>query len=188
MGTTVGSHYSAAGNQTRALEVGHAGLSRAEKSHSLVTAFLAVSPFRPSPLSVIPPEDLPAIPSQRLHSLLLGYFRLIVADPYIASRSNWSAAPLHILRAQHTDRGVRSLAIQILSKQRGWSEVNRQKMEQEWVGAVDEVGAEVTYGKEVVKLLIGGFDVRQIVVSGWMVPVFEARRPRDCEWQSVLSM
>jgi len=76
---------------------------------------------------------------------------------------------------------VRLLAIQILSKQRGWSEVKRMQMEKEWVGEVKDVRAEVSFGWEVVKLPAGGHEVRRIMVSGWMIPVFEARRATNRE-------
>jgi len=76
---------------------------------------------------------------------------------------------------------VRLLAIQILAVQREWSEVERLEMEKEWVGEVDEVTVEVSYGDEVVKLSTNGYEVRKVMVSGWIIPVLEARRATDRE-------
>ncbi len=146
-----------------------------------MTAFIAISPFRSSPLSAIAEEDLASTPSHRLHLYLLAYLRLITADPLIAKRNDWPSAPLHLLRTQHPDRGVRLLAIQILAVQREWSEVERLEMEKEWVGEVDEVTVEVSYGDEVVKLSTNGYEVRKVMVSGWIIPVLEARRATDRE-------
>ncbi len=76
---------------------------------------------------------------------------------------------------------MRLLAIQILAVQREWSEVERLEMEKEWVGEVDEVTVEVSYGDEVVKLSTNGYEVRKVMVSGWIIPVLEARRATDRE-------
>lgn len=156
-------------------------LTSTETVYSLVVAFLGVSPFGSSPLSAIPAEDLPSTPAPRLHTLLLVYLRLITADPLIAFRNDWPLSLLHTLRTQHDDRGVRLLAIQILGKQRGWSEVKRMQMEREWVGPVDEVPAEVCYSFEVVKLSLGGSEISGVMVSGWMIPILEARRAAKCK-------
>ncbi|WWD07578.1 hypothetical protein V865_005679 [Kwoniella europaea PYCC6329] len=143
---------------------------------SLIHAFIVQSPFRNSPISTIPLAEIQTAPVERLHSLLLSQLRLITADLRIATRNDWPLSTLHTLRMEHPDRGVRLLAIQILAKQRGWSEEKRMEMEKEWVGEVDKVDANIAYGSEIVKLPGGGYQVRKIVVDGWMLPIKEAQR------------
>lgn len=119
-------------------------------------------------------------PTDRLHTRLLAYLRLLIADPNIAARHAWPNTPLHTLRTQHPDRGARLLAIQILSRQRGWSEVKRMAMEREWVGPVNEAEADILYGWEVEKLELG-FGLKRITVDGWVLPILEAKRRLDGE-------
>ncbi|WVQ83143.1 hypothetical protein IAT38_005281 [Cryptococcus sp. DSM 104549] len=143
---------------------------------SLITAFILKSPFRSSPLSVVPEDHLRSGTEDRLHCLLLAYLRLLTADPQIASRNNWPVAPLHTLRTEHPDKGVRLLAIQVLARQQGWGEEKRMAMEKEWVGDVESVDAEVVVGWEVVPRPGGVLEIWPIRVDGWMLPVVEARR------------
>jgi hypothetical protein len=116
------------------------------------------------------------VESTRLHHLLLSYIRLLTADPEIASRNDWSLEPLHTLRTQHANLGVRLLAIQALSKQRKWSEIKRMKMEEENVGAVDKVDVPISFGWEIVKSENGGTDIRELLVDGWLLALTEAKR------------
>ncbi|WWD21566.1 hypothetical protein CI109_106052 [Kwoniella shandongensis] len=143
---------------------------------SLITAFILKSPFLSSPLSVVPHDQLETASPERLHLLLLSYLRLLIAGPHIASRHQWPVAPLHALRTKHADRGVRLLAIQVLSKQRGLSEETRMQMEKECVGEVDKVNAEILYGFELAKLPSSEMQIRQVRIDGWMLPLLEARR------------
>ncbi|WVQ98136.1 hypothetical protein IAU59_005258 [Kwoniella sp. CBS 9459] len=146
---------------------------------SLIHAFILKSPFRSSPLSVIRPAELCTTLPDRLHPLLLSYLRLICADPTIATRNSWSITPLHQLRTEHPDPGVRLLAIQILSKQRGWSEEKRMSMEREWIGKVDQVDAGVMYGWEVSVLPAGGLETHRVMADGWMLPILEDQRVKQ---------
>ena len=148
---------------------------------SVAIAFILHSPFRSSPLSIILLDDLPHTPSERLNRLLLAYLRLVTADSKMPSRYDWSNAPLHILRTQHPDMGVRLLAIHVAAVQRGWSELQRMEMEREWVGNVDDVDAPVGYEMEVVRQEVGGFQLRTKMVDGWLIPIFEAERISSCE-------
>ncbi|KAK8847475.1 hypothetical protein IAR55_005333 [Kwoniella newhampshirensis] len=143
---------------------------------SLITAFILKSPFKSSPLSVIPQDQLQTAAPERLHLLLLSYLRLLIADPHIASRHQWPVAPIHSLRTKHVDPGVRLLAIQVLSKQRGLSEDVRIQMEKECVGEVDKVNADITYRSELVTAPSGAMEIRRTRVDGWMLPVLEAHR------------
>ena len=73
------------------------------------------------------------------------------------------------------------MAIQVLAKQRGWSEVKRMEMERVWVGEPDNQAAMVSFGWKVECLPQEGFETRRFMVSGWMVPVFESRRAARCK-------
>ncbi|WVR04698.1 hypothetical protein IAU60_001709 [Kwoniella sp. DSM 27419] len=157
-----------------------ASLSNVEpRLWSLISAFIETSPFKTSPLSVIPDAELTSIPAERLHSLLLAYLRLITADPRIATRNAWSITPLHVLRTEHADKGVRLLAIRILSLQRGWNEQKRHSMELEWVGPVDKVDVQILYGWETVTQADGRAGVRPVLVDGWVLPLIEDKRIRN---------
>ncbi|ODO08666.1 midasin [Cryptococcus wingfieldii CBS 7118] len=143
---------------------------------SLIYTFILQSPFRASPFSCLGQQNLTAVPAPRLHSLLLAYIRLIIVDPFIASRNDWSIIPLHALRTEHPDAGVRLLAIQVLSKQRKWSETKRMEMESAHVGAVEATDVKILFGHTVNVLPQGGFETQEMVVDGWLMPIFEAER------------
>ncbi|OCF32527.1 midasin [Kwoniella heveanensis BCC8398] len=143
---------------------------------NLIYAFILKSPFRSSPLATITQAELTTTSPDRLHPLLLSYLRIIAADPAIAARNSWPITPLHQLRTEHPDLGVRLLAIQILSKQRRWSEEKRMSMEKEWVGEVDKVDAGVKYGWELSTLPTGGFETKRVIADGWMLPIVEDKR------------
>jgi midasin len=74
--------------------------------------------------------------------------------------------------------------VQILSKQKGLSEVTRMELEREWVGEVGQVDAEIHYGMEIVKSA-AGCELKERMVDGWLLPIHEARRERDCEFSQV---
>ncbi|WWC86817.1 uncharacterized protein L201_001696 [Kwoniella dendrophila CBS 6074] len=143
---------------------------------SLITAFVLKSPFHLSPISILSGEDFRTTPVERLHSLLLSQLRLMIADPDIAQRHDWPIAPLRALRTEHPDSGIRYLAIQILAKQRKWSEQKRISMERECIGEVDKVDVNIAYGSEVILLPGGGHQVRKVIVDGWILPILEAQR------------
>lgn len=130
---------------------------------SVIVAFINASPFLPSPLSTLG-NDASA---HRVQSLLLAYWRLLVADPGLPQRNNWPTAPLHVLRS-HPDAGVRLLAVNVLAKQRGWSEVRRREMEQT-SGLKIGLDAPIVFGHTA---------EGPIIVDGWMLPVLEERRVR----------
>jgi hypothetical protein len=147
---------------------------------SFTYSLLKASPFASSPLANIPISDLQPTESSTLFPILLTYNRLLVLDPNIARRLDWSSLPL-ISLCDHPDHGVRLLAIAALSKLRRWSEAKRQKIETEKVGrqcnmSDPDFNAPVEYGEEIVKLDGGGFDVRRIVINGWVLPLKETWR------------
>ncbi|KLT40914.1 hypothetical protein CC85DRAFT_321131 [Cutaneotrichosporon oleaginosum] len=132
---------------------------------SVTTAFLERSPFASNPLAVL--SDPLNADADRAQCLLLGYWRLLTSDPGLAKRLDWPTAPLHALRS-HQSAGVRLLAVQVLSKIRGWSEARRAEMEA-CVG--DDAPILFGYTLENGKAI-------QTIVDGWMLPVLEARRVR----------
>lgn len=139
----------------------------------MTTAFLHKSPFVSSPLSTLP--DPPSADTERTQRLLLAYWRLLTADPRLADRLDWPTAPLHALRTQHADAGVRLLAVHVLAKMRGWSEARRAEMEVASVGPVG-TDAPICVGHR-----IENGQVLPAVVDGWMLPVLESRRVRGYE-------
>lgn len=147
---------------------------------SFIYAQLIASPLRASPLSVLPDDQLIHIAPARLHRLLLLYLRLILCDPQIAKRLSWPSAPLHALRTQHPDMGVRLLAVKVLDVQLGWSEAKRKEMEKAWVGDVDATEANICFGRD-----LSGSDgtssLRDRVIDGWLLPVLEAQQSQRCK-------
>lgn len=121
-------------------------------------------------------NNLPTIPTGRLHILLLIYLRLIIVDPSIATRNNWPIAQLHTLRTDHSDQGLRLLAIQVLARQQKWSEKKRMETEKTSVGNVADIDAEVLFGFETAVLPQGGFQIQEVKIDGWMLPVVESKR------------
>ncbi|WVN89377.1 uncharacterized protein L203_104600 [Cryptococcus depauperatus CBS 7841] len=143
---------------------------------SLVNAFIQQSPFKTSLFAFIPKESLLSVSAERFHLLLMSYLRLAVVDPMISSRNNWSMTPLHHLRTEHPDLGVRLLSIQILARQQPWNEEKRRKMERTHVGDVEHVNVEVLFGHDIVVHEKGGFEVKPLICDGWALAIFEARR------------
>jgi hypothetical protein len=58
------------------------------------------------------------------------------------------------------------------------------ELEREWVGEVGQVDAEIHYGMEIVKCA-AGCELKERMVDGWLLPIHEARRERDCEFSQV---
>lgn len=102
------------------------------------------------------------------------------ADETIATRLQWSHAPLHTLRTQHPDLGVRLLAIRVLSMGRPWSELKRIEMERECVGDVATVNVEILFGYEVNEGI-----VKSKVIDGWLLPIMESRRLKQGKWYTI---
>ena len=121
-------------------------------------------------------NNLPTIPTARLHILLLIYLRLIIVDPSIATRNNWPITQLYTLRTDHPDQGLRLLAIQVLARQQKWSEKKRMEAEKTFVGNVADIDAEVLFGFETVILPQGGVQIQEVKIDGWMLPVIESKR------------
>ncbi|EAL18568.1 hypothetical protein CNBJ2090 [Cryptococcus deneoformans B-3501A] len=143
---------------------------------SLVHTFILRTPFRNGPLALVDFNNLPTIPTARLHILLLIYLRLIIVDPSIATRNNWPITQLYTLRTDHPDQGLRLLAIQVLARQQKWSEKKRMEAEKTFVGNVADIDAEVLFGFETVILPQGGFQIQEVKIDGWMLPVIESKR------------
>lgn len=148
---------------------------------SAALAFLAASSFATSPLSHLANTDLPNTEAARISRLLLAYYRLLVADLSLSKRLTWQHQQLLSLATSHPDSGVRLLAVQVLAVQMGWSESYRIEREREYVGDVGLVDAPVVYGEELV-LEDGQAVLRQVVVDGWLLPMYEARRAERREY------
>lgn len=149
-------------------------------THSFIDAFISVSPFQASPLAHIQSQEFHNAVTYRLHDLLLAYNRLLIADPNIAKRNEWSLDTLHLLRSQHPDTGVRLLAIQALSRARQWSEQKWMEVELESIGKVDEVDCPVAFGWESIRDDTG-VTFKRTIIDGWLFPAREAQRVDLCE-------
>ncbi|EIW71201.1 hypothetical protein TREMEDRAFT_37629 [Tremella mesenterica DSM 1558] len=79
---------------------------------------------------------------------------------------------------KHPDKGIRLLAIHCLSRQEGWSEEKRKRMERRWVGEVDQ-DVEIIYDAEIAPCEKGVFEVKWRIVDGWLLPLLESQRLED---------
>jgi hypothetical protein len=130
---------------------------------SFINEFIRSSPFSETPFIFLNDQS----DSYRIQSLLLAYVRLLDADSYIAERNGWDAKVLHRYRG-HSEYGVHYLAVQALSKQRGWSEGKRKDMER------------ASLQKEVPVLF--GYDTNgPRAIDSVLYRLFEAQRISKCE-------
>ncbi|KAJ9101874.1 hypothetical protein QFC21_003214 [Naganishia friedmannii] len=114
----------------------------------VIHAFLQKSPFlEQSPLAFCPEDDsIAAVDAQRLHLLLLSYFRILNADPQIGQRNYWKHNSLKRLYLAHPDNGVKVMAISVFCLQMEVAELGRRDMEEEVLGEVGGVDANMAYG------------------------------------------
>lgn len=105
----------------------------------------------------------------RLHRLLLAYYRLLQANRPLPRYLLWPLQPLsELIRAPHPNRGVQFLAIRCYSLQTGMPEVERNKLEVEAFGKVTDSNAPVLYNENL--------DGSRELVDGWLLPTIEATR------------
>ena len=142
--------------------------------HSVIHAFIQSSPYRDSPLGEFTLEELPQLDAGRLQALLLSYWRLLHADPHIAIRNDWSTLPIHKLATEHSDLGVRYLAIQTLACLLHWGEKRRSEAERQWCGDPSNGDIFIEFGGREA-------DGSKRNVNAWILPLLEARRVEDGE-------
>lgn len=98
-------------------------------------------------MAFCPDDDTVAtLPADRLHLLLLSYFRILAADPLMGQRNGWKINPLKRLYLTHPDNGVKIMAISVFASQMGLPELGRRKMEEEVLGAIGGVDGDMAYG------------------------------------------
>ncbi|KAJ9116871.1 hypothetical protein QFC22_004528 [Naganishia vaughanmartiniae] len=114
----------------------------------VIHAFLEKSPFlEQSPLAFCPEDDsIVAVDAERLHLLLFSYFRILNADPQIGQRNYWKHNALKRLYLAHPDNGVKVMAISVFCLQMEVAELGRRNMEEEVLGEVGGVDANMAYG------------------------------------------
>jgi midasin len=119
------------------------------------------------PLGLIP--DVLSAAAERLHPLLLAYYRILIANQPLPNRLLW---PLHhlasLFRAPHADPGVRWLAIRCYCLHTGTSEADRERLETEKIGSISEADCPIIYDYSP--------DGSQTTTDGWILPVTEVER------------
>ncbi|KDQ25963.1 hypothetical protein PLEOSDRAFT_1045779, partial [Pleurotus ostreatus PC15] len=137
-----------------------------EELFPILYRILRETPFENGPLQCIP-TDPSTIPVDRLHRLLLAYYRILQANRELADELCW---PLHYLsRLMWTnglDAGARLLAIQCYAQQSEMGEAERLVIEGEALGPPCEKDCWIDCGSEV-------------RVDGWILPLVEATRVQN---------
>jgi midasin len=100
-----------------------------------------------SPLAFCPDDDsIATLSADRLHLLLLSYFRILAADPQIGQRNHWKINPLKRLYLRHSDNAVKIMAISVFAAHMNLSEVGRRDLEREILGEIGAVDGIMAYG------------------------------------------
>jgi midasin len=119
------------------------------------------------PLSLVP--DVISAPAERLHPILLAYYRILIANRPLPKNLLW---PLHhlssLFRMPHADAGVRWLAIRCYALHTGMSEADREKLENEVVGSIEEIDIPIFYRYSV--------EGKLEATDGWILPITEIER------------
>lgn len=127
-------------------------------------------------------SSLPATETQKLHRLLLAYFRIQQANRELPSQLSWSLSPLNklIRSTEHNqnDNGVKLLAIRCYAFQSGMGEAEREKLERKVLGMKDDEMCSVDcwvspggYGKK-------DEEGKERLLDGWVLPALEMHRVR----------
>lgn len=127
-------------------------------------------------------SSLPSTEVERLHRLLLTYFRIQQANRELPSQLFWSSLPLGklISSPEHNqnDNGIKLLAIRCYAYQTGMGEAERERMERKVLGMKDDEMCSVDcwvsaggYGKR-------DEEGREKLLDGWVLPMLEMQRVR----------
>lgn len=112
------------------------------------------------------------IDTKRLHRALLAYYRILEANGELPSLYWWPLEPLSaLIWTPHPDPAVRFMAVRCYALQSGMGEGEREKMELEAVGKIDEVDCRLNSGKDA-----SGKDV---IIDAWVIAATEARRVQE---------
>lgn len=134
---------------------------------------LLLTRFEGGPLAFsIQTTSWQTVDSDRLHRLLLAYYRIQQANRELPRRLAWPLAPLsELMWEQQLDNGVRLLAIRCYSLQSGMGEAERLKIERTIFGEPCGVDCPLKYSSN-----LDG-TVREL--DGWIMPVIEVNRVRE---------
>ncbi len=109
------------------------------------------------------------MPVDRLHRLLLAYYRILQANRELPDQLSWPLQYLsRLMWTNGLDLGARLLSIQCYAQQSEMGEAERLAIESETVGPPCEKDCWLDYGCEV-----GG---AKKTVDGWILPLVEATR------------
>ncbi|VDB91850.1 unnamed protein product [Peniophora sp. CBMAI 1063] len=112
------------------------------------------------------------IDTKRLHRALLAYYRILTANGELPSLHSWPLEPLSALAwAPHPDPAVRLMAVRCYALQSEMGEGERERMELEVVGRIDEVDCPLYAGPD-----ISGKD---LAIDAWVIAAIEARRVQE---------
>lgn len=113
---------------------------------------------------------------QKLHFLLLSYYRLLQANPTLPKYFSWPVSTLaKIFATPEIDSGARLLATRCYFLQSGMGEAERMKLEQLYVGDVGTIDCPISYSINT--------DGSMRMLDGWVLPAVEATRVTDF-WRS----
>jgi midasin len=114
--------------------------------NSILLALLQKPGLSNGPLHGISLENIASLDSRRLHTLLIAYYRILMANRNLPEELSWSLYHLlAIFQEPHPDAGVRFLAIRCYGLQKRMLEVDRNKLERESVGDVVESDVPILY-------------------------------------------
>ncbi|PPR00460.1 hypothetical protein CVT24_004521 [Panaeolus cyanescens] len=125
------------------------------------------------PLALVLHVSSPAsLGNQRLHHLLLAYYRTLQVNRELPEDNYWSLEPLsRLIWSSGIDNAVRLLAIRCYAMQSGMGEKERSLLEKDVLGAPCEAECDMEYGQNL--------DGSPTFVDGWILPVIEVRRVEE---------
>ncbi|KAF9046525.1 hypothetical protein BJ165DRAFT_1527609 [Panaeolus papilionaceus] len=143
-----------------------------EELFSILQSFLTKF-FPHGPLALVLHVASPAsLDTQRLHRLLLAYYRILQVNRELPEHNYWSLEPLsRLIWASEVDNAIRLLAIRCYAMQSGMGENERNLMEGEVLGNPCGVDCDTEYGSNM--------DGSPKFADGWILPVIELRRVEE---------
>ena len=108
----------------------------------------------------------------RLHRMLLAYYRLLRANRLLPKHLLWDSSMLSkLFFPPHPDEGVRLFAARCYASHVGMAEVEREKLITHVLGEFCGVDCPVNYGQTI--------DGSVVETDGWLVPTLEIKRIHD---------
>lgn len=108
----------------------------------------------------------------KLHLLLLAYYRVLVACPFLPATFQWSPEPLsQLLSISGLDMGARWLAVRCYALHTRMSEAQRDELQLSHLGPAGETDVPVQSGR--------ALDGEIQWLDGWLLPTIEVMRIRN---------